>query len=575
MNLFTEISVIIILVIVISLIVRLLKQPLIMGYIIAGLLAGPFLLNIVSMNEAFIAFSQVGVALLLFIVGLGLNPKLIKEVGKVALLAGLGQVLLTLGLGFLLLYYGLNFSALASLYLSLALALSSTVIVVKLLSDKNTLETLYGRMAIGILLIQDLVAIAALMLISASAQGLAQNFFSVFTLLLVIKGIMALLAFFLLGYYILPRWGTFLAKSQEFLFVFSLGWCLALAAFFQWLGFSIEIGALIAGITLSMTPYHHEISSKVKPLRDFFLILFFIVLGSQMELANLQGHWLAILLLTGFVLLLKPLLIFFLIGRLGYTKRNGFITGITLAQVSEFSFILIAAGISSGHLQKEILSVLTLTGLLSIAGSTYFILYAEKIYAYLSPYLSWFERKGQKKDEYKIRNHQQYDLILLGHNRIGYDVLKSIKDQHKKCLVVDFNPNTIIELTKNRIPCLYGDAGDVELLNQLNFAKVKMVISTIPDPDTNLLLINHIKQRNPRIIIIVIAHQIDDAMKFYDEGATYVLMPHFVGGSHISELIERYNFDVKKFLDEKIKHISYLQSRKKLGHEHPRGEKFR
>ncbi|MEK6846080.1 MAG: NAD(P)-binding protein, partial [Nanoarchaeota archaeon] len=159
--------------------------------------------------------------------------------------------------------------------------------------------------------------------------------------------------------------------------------------------------------------------------------------------------------------------------------------------------------------------------------------------------------------------------------RIGYDVLKSIKDQHKKCLVVDFNPNTIIELTKNRIPCLYGDAGDVELLNQLDFSKVKMVISTIPDPDTNLLLINHIKQRNPRTIIIVIAHQIDDAMKFYDEGATYVLMPHFVGGSHISELIERYNFDVKKFLDEKIKHISYLQSRKKLGHEHPRGEKFR
>ncbi|MEK6938372.1 MAG: cation:proton antiporter [Nanoarchaeota archaeon] len=575
MNLFTEISLIIILVIVISIIIRLLKQPLIVGYILAGILAGPLFLKVITVNDAFTTFSQVGVALLLFIVGLGLNPKLIREVGPVAAIAGFGQVLITGALGFGLMHWILNFSTTLSVYLTLALTFSSTIVVVKLLSDKNTLETLYGRMAIGILLIQDLVAVVALMFISSAWGGVNNLSFSSYTLALLGKGLISILLLMLFGYYILPKLGSFIARSQEFLLVFSIGWCLALAALFHYLGFSIEIGALLAGITLSMTPYHHEISSKVKPLRDFFLVLFFIILGSQMEFGNLGSLTLPIIIITLFVLILKPLIIMVLIGLLGYTKRNSFITGLSLAQVSEFSFILITLGMNVGQIDKSAVSFITIVGLISLAISSYFILYSEKIYNLLAPVLGFLERKGRKIDEYKLQREKGYDVVLFGQNRVGYDIMESVKKQQKSFLVIDFNPNTITELTKNKIDCRYGDAGDIELLNQINFKKVKMIISTIPDSDTNLLLITRAKQINHNLIIIVIAHQIDDALKFYERGASYVLMPHFVGGNFMASLLEDYEFDIKKFLNEKVKHQAYLKKRKLMGHEHPRAEHLR
>ncbi|MBI4983150.1 cation:proton antiporter [Candidatus Woesearchaeota archaeon] len=573
MDLFTEISLAIILVIIVSFLIRLLKQPLIISYILAGIVAGPLLLKLVVSNDTFATLSKVGIALLLFIVGLGMNPKLIKEVGFISLIAGLGQVIATAIAGFVILHFALGYAITPSIYLAAALTFSSTIIVVKLLSDKNLLETLYGRITIGILLVQDLIAIIALMIISATSSGIANSSGPAGYLLL--KGVVVLLVLVAAGYYLLPRLSKYVAQSQEFLLVFSLGWCFAIATLFNYLGFSLEIGALLAGVTLSMTPYHHEISSKVKPIRDFFLVLFFILLGSQIEFANTKANLIPIIIISLFVLIIKPLIVMSIIGIMGYTKRNGFITGLNLAQVSEFSFILVAMGISVGHIDKPLITFITLVGLVSITGSSYYILYAEKMYNALSRFLKLFERKGKKIDEYREHGNKEYELILFGHNRIGFDVLEAIKKLKKRCLVVDFNPNTIIELTKEGVPCVYGDAGDVELFNQLNLKKVKMVISTIPDPDTNLLLINHLKQINKSIIIVAIAHQIDDALKFYEEGAGYVLMPHFVGGNHISSLLERYSFDMKKFLNEKIKHMDYLKHRKRLGHEHPRAEKFR
>jgi Kef-type K+ transport system membrane component KefB len=554
---------------------RFLKQPLIVGYILAGIVAGPLLLKIISANDTFTTFSEVGVALLLFIVGLGLNPKLIRELGLVAALAGLGQVIITGFLGFALFHWALGMATASSIYLTLALTFSSTIIVIKLLSDKNTLETIHGRISIGILLVQDIVAILALMFISSFWGGAEGASFSNYTLFLLVKGILAIIILFVFSYYLLPYISKFIAKSQEFLLIFSIGWCLALGALFHYLGFSIEIGALIAGVTISMTPYHHEISSKVKPLRDFFLVVFFILLGSQMQFSNLQQFIVPIICIVLFVLVIKPLIIMALIGLLGYTKRNSFITGISLAQVSEFSFILIALGTKLGQVEQNLTSFIALVGLISLASSSYFIMYSEKIYQKLSPFLGFMERKGKKVDEFKIHDDESYEVILFGQNRVGYDILESLRKLNKKFLVVDFNPNTIVELTKKGIDCRYGDAGDVELLNQINFKKVKMIISTIPDPDTNILLMKRARQVNPKLIIITVAHQIDDALKFYEEGAGYVLMPHFLGGNYMASLLREYEFDMKKFLHEREKQKAYLRKRKQMGHEHPKAEHLR
>jgi voltage-gated potassium channel Kch len=215
------------------------------------------------------------------------------------------------------------------------------------------------------------------------------------------------------------------------------------------------------------------------------------------------------------------------------------------------------------------LSLITTVGLITIAGSTYLIIYSNRIYANISGYLSIFERKGRKVDEHTYHKDKAYKIILFGYNRIGYDLLESLKKMKRKLLVVDFNPDTVLGLAKEGFNCKYGDAGDVELLNGLNLSKAKVVVSTIPDLDTNLLLVNKVKELNSRAITIVVSHKIEAAMRLYREGATYVVMPHFLGGRHASALLEKHGMDFDKFFKEKLAHMNHLKKRLELGYDHP------
>lgn len=567
-EIFVELSKILAITVIVTGVIRLLKQPAIIGYILSGILAGPVILNIIDSTDTLTAFSQIGVALLLFFVGLNLNPKVIKDVGKIALITGLGQVLFTTSIGFFL-AKAVGFSTITSLYIAVALAFSSTIIIMKLLSDKKDLESLYGRISVGFLIIQDFIAIFILLLISSLSNGTDLTSMAIET---VLKGIGGVIVLFLLTLYILPGLTKVIAKSQEFLLLFSITWCFVIASLFYYLNFSIEAGALLAGITLSMSPYHFEISSKMKPLRDFFLILFFVMLGSQMLFSNvLQNIWI-ILGFSFFVLIGNPIIVMVLMGALGYTKRNSFLAGLTVAQISEFSLIVVAMGVSVGHVSQEILSLVTAVGLITFAGSTYMILYSNELYSRLSKHLGVFERKGKKVDEHRYHKDNNHEIILFGYNRIGFDVLESLRKIKKKFLIIDYDPEIITTLSKEGYDCRYGDANDSELLDEINFNKAKMVISTIPLIDTNLLIINKVRNVNTNCVIAVVSHQINEAERLYEEGATYVIMPHFLGGKHFSTMIEKNKLSMHKFLKEKIIHIEHLNHRKNLGHTHPTHE---
>ncbi len=568
MEVFVEISIIIVATAIIAGIVRLFKQPLIISYIITGIFVGPSMLNIIKSDETIGAFAHIGIALLLFTVGLSLNPKIIKDVGKVSLITGVGQVIFTSIVGFLI-SMAMGFPIVTSIYIAIALTFSSTIIITKLLSDKGDMKSLYGKISIGFLLIQDLIVIVILMIVPSIAGD-----FSVMSIMseVVLKGIGFLIAIFLVGFYILPIITKAAAKSQEFLLLFAISWSLALASFSYYLGLSIEIGAFLAGITLATSPYRYEISSKMRPLRDFFIILFFIMLGSQLVFTDISQYIIPILVFSAFILIGNPVIVMIVMGMLGYTKRTGFMAGLTVAQISEFSLIFVALGVSIGHVTEAVLSIVTSVGLITIAGSTYLILYADKIYPYLSKYLSVFERKGKKVDESENYQDCVYDIILFGYDRIGYDVLETFKKIKKKFLVLDYNPEIIQKLSDDGIRCEYGDADDVELLNELNLGSIKMAVSTIPKLDTNLLLISKIRESNKNAIITVVSHQIDEAMKLYDAGATYVLLPHFLGGYHVSAMIKKHGLDLSKFLEERDSHIENLNKRLKAGHEHPRHE---
>lgn len=561
-TIFFELSMVIAIAALIAILMKSIKQPLIIGYIITGIILGPSVLNVVESSDTLVAFSEIGVAFLLFIVGLNLNFKNLKDLGWTALITAIGQMLLT----FLLVYLSslaIGFSSVPALYIGAALTFSSTIIVVKLLSDKNDLGTLHGKISLGILLVQDFMVILILMFLSS---GIDESFFGVMSLTIFkVAGVAILLMFF--SIYALPGILNFIAKSQELLFLFGISWVMVLSVVLNKLGFSIEIGALFAGISLASSPFHFEIGGKLKPLRDFFIILFFILLGSQMVLTLTSGVILKILILTVIVVAGKPLIAMVVLGFLGYKKRVGFLSGTAIAQISEFSLILVILGASLGHLTQETVSIATFVGLLSIACSTYMILYSSRLYGIFSRYLYIFERRNPVAGQKSL--DENFKVILFGYNRVGYSLIKSFKKLNKKFLIVDYNPEIIGMLSSHGIPCKYGDASDTELVGELGLGSAELVISTIPQMDINLLLLEKTRAVNKKTVVVMTSHQIDDAFRLYEAGANYVIMPHFLGGEHASALIERFGTNINKFLKERVRHIEELNQRKVFGHEHP------
>jgi len=562
-DVFTQISFIILVVLAVSFIIRLLKQPLILGYIISGIIVGPCFLGILPGIEAVHTFSEIGIALLLFIVGLHLTPKVIKEVGKISLMTGLGQIFFTAVIGYFISVL-LGFSPITALYIAGALTFSSTIIILKLLSDKGDLNNLYGKISIGFLLVQDFVAILVLIFISSlSTEG---NFLNTvgFTLL---KGAGLIFILAPISIFLLPKLQNFFAKSQEFLFVFSIAWGLGMASLFYFVGLSIEVGALIAGVLLSVSPYNLEMSSRLKPLRDFFIISFFLLLGAQIAISNVSSLILPAVVFSLLILIGNPLIIMILMGLEGFTKKTGFFAGLTVAQIGEFSLIFAALGVRSGHISNEILSLITLISLITIGICTYLVLYSNKIYRVLSKYLHIFEKKKLKE---RRRINKDVDAVLFGYNRIGFGLLTSLKKIKRKYLVVDFNPEVVRDLKKLRVPSVYGDVDDESLLRELPLKNLKLAISTIPDFDTNELLIETIKAENPKAIVIVRAHTIDDSMDLYKKGADYVLTPHFLGGEYLAKMLKEIKTNEEGYKKEREKHIRMLTQRIKKGHEHPR-----
>lgn len=568
LNPFIQFGLMILVVLGVSIIMRLLKQPLIIGYILSGILVGPFFLNLIQSSETINVFSEMGIAFLLFIVGLHLSPKVLKHVGKISLITGIGQIIFTSLIGYLIGKL-LGFSIITSIYIAIALTFSSTIIIMKLLSDKDALEKLYGKISIGFLLVQDLVAILILIVISslASGAGASNILFST-----IIRGVFLVAVLIPISYYILPRLSDFFAKSQELLFIFAISWGLGLSLLFLYAGFSIEVGALIAGVMLSISPYSFEISSKLKPLRDFFIISFFIILGSQMAFGDISHLIFPAVIFSLFILIGNPLIVIILMGALGYSKKTGFMAGLTVAQISEFSLILIALGVKIGHLTQEILSFVTMIGLLTIAGSTYLIIYSDAIFKKIRKSLTIFERKRVREKEIPKKN---YHYILLGYNRIGFSVVKSFSKITRNFLIVDYNPEVVKELQKRGFDAIYGDVDDSEFLEGLRMDKASLIVSTIPEKETNQLILDILGRKKGGPIVLLTGRQIEDAIELYGAGADYVILPHFLGGEYTAKLIREAKSDHRIYQKEKQKELRILRERLEKGQKHPRIEKDR
>jgi Kef-type K+ transport system membrane component KefB len=555
MDLFLEFTTIVLLATLLSIVMRVLKQPLVIAYILTGILISPQFFNLIHTKDYIELFSKMGITILLFIVGLNLSPKVIKEVGKVSIIGGLFQILLTAFYGWIAATL-LGITLVPALYIGVALSFSSTIIVLKLLSDKGELQKLHGKVSIGILLVQDLVAILLLIVVSSFSDANSHASFSTVFFLLAAKTIGMFSALFLISKHIFPRAMRFLAESQEMLFLFSLTWGLGLACMFYIAGLSVEVGALVAGVSLSVTPFADSIASRLKPLRDFFIVLFFILLGSEMTLGTIHTILLPALILSLFVLVIKPLLVFLIMNLLGYKTRTSFETGVSLAQVSEFSLILATLGLSVGHITKETMSLLTLIALITIAASSYLILQSGWLYERLENFLKQLEIKKNTKEV--LGGDKTPEVVLFGYDSVGRDFIQAFNKIDTDFIVIDINPDLISEMLTSNIPFKYGDAEDVEFLQELNLKSIKMCVSTIPTFKSNALLIQKIREVNPRAIVVVRCHEIDQAKALYDLGATYVVMPHYLGAKYASQMISRHGLNKKKFEEERAKHLEHV-----------------
>lgn len=565
MDVFIELSLIVFLATLVAIIMRMLKQPLIVAYILSGILVGPYVFNVLHATEAVELFSKIGISILLFIVGLNLNPETIKETGKAAVIAGIAQMGLTGILGFFLVQ-SFGFDTISALLCALALSFSSTIIVLKILSDKGDLGKLYGKISIGILLVQDIVATIALLAVSVIGNGEATNIgFGATIFDLLIKGSLAFIVLYLISKYVLPKLSTYLAQSQELLFLFSLAWGLGLAALFYKIGFSIEIGALVAGVTLSVSTYAFEIGSRMKPLRDFFIIIFFILLGSQLIFSDIPSLIIPILSLSIFALIVKPLIVVFAMNLAGYRARTGFMSGVSLAQISEFSLILMTLALSFNIVDERTVSMIAMIAMISIVGSTYLTSYVDHLHLNMKSLLRFFALKRKTHREPKLASEAS-DMIIFGYDRVGFDFVDAAQKLEGSYLVVDFNPHSIKKLQAAQIPFRFGDAEDVEFLGEICLQDAKIVVSTIPDYKTNLLLLRTYRKSNAEGIIILISHDIRQARELYLNGASYVIMPHYLGAHHASSMISQYGFDVAKFEKERNKHLTHLAKREKAAH---------
>lgn len=552
-SIFGELSLIIVIGTGMALLMRIIRQPLIIGHILTGILVGPTVLHLVKSADTIEVFSNIGIALLLFIIGLGLNPRVIREVGKVAAIAGTLQVGISMVLGYVA-GFVLGLSRMESLFLGIALSFSSTIIILKLLSDKKEQTRLYGKVVTGLLLVQDVLAAAALLFVTSNST---EGGFSGNQLLnLLVKGLAIGGSMFLIGHLILPRAHRLIAGSQEFLFLFAIGWGFGGAALFELAGFSLEIGALISGVALASLPYTQEISARLRPLRDFFIVVFFISLGTRLVFNNITILIPVIFISSLVVIVLKPMIVLSIMGLMGYTKRTSFKAAVAMGQVSEFSLVFVIIGNRVGLVSSDLVAVVTMVALISIAASTYLIMYADKLFGVFDKYLEPFE--GRKVHaEHESRVH--YDLVLFGYLRGGHEFVKLFQSLHKRNVVIDYDPEVIDTLERQKINYVYGDATDIELLEEIGLEYSKLVVSTMTDYETNAFLVKLIEGINPRAVVICHAENAMQAKELYNMGASYVMVPHYIGSEKISAFIRRSGLNKAEFKKYREKHLAYLQ----------------
>lgn len=533
-NIFIQLAVVLFLCSALGYISHKLKLPLVVAYLSTGVILS--FLKVFDLTHSMVldVFPEIGIAFVLFLIGMELDLREVKSLGAPIIFSAIAQILISTTLGFYISGL-LGFEKTESIYLGLGLAFSSTVVVIKMLLEKRDLASLYGKLSIGILLIEDMVAVVALMLLSVGSSALnfgLQESLPLLTLLLKALGLFVLT--FILSKFVLEKIFDAVAKSTELLFFTAVSWCFVFTSLAVLSGFSVVIGAFLAGVALATSPYHVQIQGKIKPLRDFFLTLFFVYLGTQVRISDLAIAWPTIMIFTIFAIAVKPIIYAVILSLFGFRRHTIFQTSLNLSQISEFSLIVLLVGVQFGLASQLALSVMAAVAVISIVISSIFISFSKRIYKLFRPLLGIFERKMkthflETKNEYELAEH----VVVIGAHRVGGPIVKYLKKANIPFVVMDFNPSVIKKLRDEGMNVVYGDIGDPEVLDGLQIDTAKLIISTASDFKDNELLLEECIRRKTKATIVVRAEEIDHSEQLKALGANYVIMPEKVSGAYI------------------------------------------
>jgi Kef-type K+ transport system membrane component KefB len=512
------------------------RLPLLVGLLIAGVLVGPDVLGLVSSSSEIELLGEIGIALLLFVVGLKLDPRLVRKLGPVVLVAGTLQVAATAALAFAI---ARSFATpvVPSLYLAAGMAFSSTVVVIKLLADRGQIEQLQGRLALGILIVQDIVVIG-LMVVLASIDPESTASAVEQLGLVALRGVALFVAIALLARFVLPRVVHVLARRGELLVLAAVTWAVALASVAHLLGFSEEVGAFLAGVALASSDYREAISGRLTTLRDFLLVFFFIDLGTQLRFEGADDVAL-IAALSLFVLLGKPVLIAVISTLLGFQAGVAVRAGLTLAQISEFSLILAALGVSLGHLDGRNAGVVTAVALITITLSTFLSAEADRFVPRLSRPLARLQRARVRK-EMEQRAVRRPEVIVIGLGRLGMTVFEDLRERGLDVLGVDFDPRTV-QFESGDVPVVFGDLEDPELPNELPLERVRWIVSTPRDPEVHRTFLHALRRRGYHGRFVAAADHPEDERLLQRLGVDLVIRPLQLAARPLMDIIHAHD----------------------------------
>jgi Kef-type K+ transport system membrane component KefB len=547
-SVFYEVAALLVLGAAAGLVALLLRQPLIVGLIGAGIVAGPAVLGVARSDEHIQLLSELGIAVLLFLVGLKLDIGLVRSLGPVAVATGLGQVAFTAVIGFgLCLALGLD--PLTSVYVAIALTFSSTIIIVKLLSDKREIDSLHGRIALGFLIVQDIFVVLSMVVVSAMAAGTGEASALAGLVRVVAGGGAMLLLVALVIRFVAEPLTARLAQAPELLAGFAIGWAALLAATADYVGLGKELGGLLAGVSLASTHFREAIAARLSSLRDFLLLFFFIALGARLDLGSMGEQLGASIVLSVFVLVGNPLIVVAIMGAMGYRRRTGFLAGLTVAQISEFSLIFMAMGVALGHVAEPALGLVTLVGLVTIALSTYMITYSHQLAGWLDGPLRIFERRHPWREAAAVGELQGEagstpDVVIFGLGRFGAAIAEHLRERGMTVLGVDFDPEAVRAWRRSGYAAVYGDATDPELVAALPLERTRWAISSIPShaggvthDDHRLALIAALHSHRFGGNVAVTTHAPAEVDLLLRRGADLVLLPFQDAAERTAEII--------------------------------------